>query len=144
MSENRANNPSFLIFGETVEILVTSRSTNYQVCVGLQTSPPGGGPPPHRHLGEDETFTVIRGEFEVFDGERWHPLRPGQAHTSPRGQVHAFRNTGTAEGSIMFITNGGGLDEYFAEIAPLHMPEDEERLKEISRHYRYEFVPQKR
>ena len=30
-----------------------------------------GKPPQHRHLGEDEIFTVIDGEFEFFDGESW-------------------------------------------------------------------------
>ena len=39
------NNPVFNIFGEPVEILITSKATNYSFCSGVQTSPPGGGPP---------------------------------------------------------------------------------------------------
>jgi mannose-6-phosphate isomerase-like protein (cupin superfamily) len=137
------DNPKFSVFGETIEIVVTSKSANYQMCAGIQISPPGGGPPPHRHLGEEEIFTVISGEFDLFDGERWHPLKPGDVRLSPRGQVHAFRNSGKTDGKMMFITNGGGLDEYFAEISSLRVPEDEERLNEINRHYQIEIMPLK-
>jgi hypothetical protein len=41
---------------------------------------------------------------------------------------------------MMFTTNGGGLDEYFAEISSLELPKDMERLQEISRFYRYEYL----
>ena len=54
------------VFGEPIEILASSTATNHAFVIGLQTSPPGGGPPPHRHLGEDEIFTVVDGEFEIF------------------------------------------------------------------------------
>ena len=41
---------------------------------------------------------------------------------------------------MMFTTNGGGLDEYFAKISSLKPPKDIERLQEISRFYRYEYL----
>ena len=43
----------------------------------------------------------------------------------------------------MFTTNGGGLDEYFAEISSLQRPRDMSRLQEISRFYRYEYLAPK-
>ena len=42
---------------------------------------------------------------------------------------------------MLFVTNGGGLDEYFAEISTLRLPEDLERLLEISKFSRYEYLP---
>ena len=105
------------VFGEPIEIIASSSTTNYAFVTGLQTSPPGGGPPPHRHLGEEEVFTVIGGEFEFFNGESWVPFRRGEVMYSLRGSYHGFRNVGQSAGKMMFTTNGGGLDEYFAEIS---------------------------
>jgi quercetin dioxygenase-like cupin family protein len=128
------------VFGEKIEIIASSQSTNYTFVIGVQTSPPGGGPPPHRHLGEDELFNVIEGEFEFFDGTSWKPFHRGEIRYSLRGSYHGFRNVGQTTGVMMFTTNGGGLDDYFAEIAPLQLPRDMDRLQEISRFYRYEYL----
>ncbi len=127
------------VFGELIEILVSSEESNYSLCAAVQTSPPGGGPPPHRHMREEETFIVLEGDYEFFDGQSWSPMRPGEIRFSMRGHYHAFRNTGTTTGRILFTTNGGGLDEYFAEISSLVLPRDIERLQEISKYYNYEY-----
>jgi hypothetical protein len=42
---------------------------------------------------------------------------------------------------MLFVTNGGGLDEYFAQISSLRLPDDLHRLLEISKVYRYEYLP---
>jgi uncharacterized cupin superfamily protein len=128
------------VFGEAIEIVASSASTNYAFVIGVQTSPPGGGPPPHRHLGEDEMFTVIDGEYEFFDGTAWTMFRRGEVRYSLHGNYHGFRNIGNTNGRLLFMTNGAGLDEYFAEISPLKLPQDKERLNEISRFYRYEYL----
>ena len=128
------------VFGEPIEIIVPSVASSYTVCIGIQTSPPGGGPPPHRHLREEETFVVLAGEYEFFDGLQWSPFAAGEVRCSLRGNYHAFRNVGTTPGRMMFITNGGGLDEYFESICGLVLPQDMDRLNEISRYYNYEFA----
>ena len=135
------DNPIIDVFGELIEILVTSRSTNYTCCVGVQTSPPGGGPPPHKHEREEETFVVLEGDFEFFDGQDWTPFKLGEVRCSLRGHYHGFRNTGTTAGRLMFVTNAGGLDEYFTLISPLELPRDFDHLTEISKHYGYVFLP---
>lgn len=128
------------VFGEAVQIVVPSTLSNYTACVGIQTSPPGGGPPPHRHLREEETFIVLEGTYEFFDGSVWARVKPGEARFSMRGSYHAFRNVGTTIGRMMFVTNGGGLDEYLQEISGLVLPNDMDRLNEISHFYNYEFA----
>lgn len=136
-----SNNPIIHVFGEPIEILVTSRSTNYTCCAGVQTCLPGGGPPPHKHEREEETFIVIEGEFELFTGQGWTPFALGEAKCSLRGEYHGFRNVGTTVGKMMFVTNAGGLDEYFASISALELPRDSDRLTEISKQYGYVFLP---
>ena len=134
------NNPVFNIFGEPVEILITSKATNYSFCSGVQTSPPGGGPPPHKHEREEEIFMVIEGDFEFFDGREWSRFMKDEVKYSMRGNFHGFRNCGETTGKLRFITTPGGLDEYFETISPLTLPEDMERLIEISKNYGYEFM----
>ena len=65
---------------------------------------------------------------------------PFQTKVSLRGNYHGFRNVGSAVGKMMFMATPGGLDEYFAEITNLQMPQDLDRLQEISRHYGYVFL----
>jgi quercetin dioxygenase-like cupin family protein len=54
--------------------------------------PPGGGPPPHTHSGEDETFYLLEGEIEFLLGEARITAGPGDFVNVPRGTVHCFRN----------------------------------------------------
>jgi uncharacterized cupin superfamily protein len=134
---------TFHVFGEQVEILVTTASTNGSFCMLVQTSPPGGGPPPHLHQFEDEIFTVLEGEFELFDGERYTRLEPGvHAHTL-RNQPHTFRNCGKVEGKMVCVAVGGRLDEYLESISPLEIPRDMERVLQISAEYGIHFLPPK-
>jgi quercetin dioxygenase-like cupin family protein len=131
---------TFKVFGETVEILVTSASTNNSFCMLVQTSPPGGGPPPHSHSLEDEIFTVVEGDFEIFDGKQWTRLAPGEHAHALRNQPHTFRNCGKTPGKMHCVAIDGHLDEYLEAISPLEIPKDMPRLLEISKEYGIAFL----
>ena len=93
---------------------------------------PGGGPPPHVHQQEDELFIALDPGFELFNGQEWLPLQPGNPQYSLRGQLHAFRNSGAAPARILIVATPGGLDEYLKEISIVNMPADEQLLYRIS------------
>ena len=131
---------TFQVFGQPVEVLASSRSTNRSFTVITQTCQPGEGVPPHVHANEDEFFTVLEGEFELFDGERWKPLPKGQSSFALRGQPHAFRAAGTSTSKMMVFCSPGGLDEYLESISQLAMPQDLERLVQISEPYGIRFL----
>jgi len=132
---------SFKVFGELVEIVVGSDETGRSFSMVTQVSPPGGGPPPHSHTNEDELFTVIEGEFELFDGETWHRLRAGETSYALRGGVHTFRNCGTTDGKLQIVVvPGTGFENYLEEISALKVPEDMARVLEISAMYGIRFV----
>jgi hypothetical protein len=63
----------------------------------------------------------------------------GRGRIFAESSYHAFRNVGTTIGRLLSITNSGGLDEYFLAISSLELPQDTERLAEISKHYGYVF-----
>ena len=125
----------------SLEIMVSSRSSHYTCCVFVETTPPGGGPPPHKHLKEEEIFTVLEGEYEFYKEGAWIPMMVGRSILSLRNTYHAFRNVGQSSGRMMLTTNGGGIDDYFRAISGLKVPQDIERLTEISNHYGYYYLP---
>ena len=52
----------------------------------------GGGPPPHRHLAEDELFTITEGRITFTAGERTRTVSAGESVFVPRGTRHLYRN----------------------------------------------------
>lgn len=57
---------TFKVFGEPVEVLIPGEMTGGSSITLTQVSPPGGGPPPHSHQNEDETFFVLEGQYEFL------------------------------------------------------------------------------
>jgi mannose-6-phosphate isomerase-like protein (cupin superfamily) len=132
---------SFYVLGELVEIVVSSAETNGTFCVLRQYSQPGGGPPPHVHAKEDEFFTVLEGEFEIFDGNAWQPVDQSQSAFTLRGNPHTFRNRGSKMGCIQATCVPGGLDLYLEELSRLSMPPVMEEVVRISDPYGISFLP---
>ena len=84
----------------------------------LAVCPPGQGPGLHAHRRTYETFTVLKGEFEVSwndDGGERARLRRFDTISFPPGVCRAFRNVGRGEGILQVIITGGVHD--MADIA---------------------------
>jgi quercetin dioxygenase-like cupin family protein len=79
----------------------------------LAVCPPGQGPELHAHVKTYETFTVLRGRFEV----RWNDtgserleLEELDTISVPPGVCRAFRNMGDREGILQVLITGGVHD----------------------------------
>jgi quercetin dioxygenase-like cupin family protein len=79
----------------------------------LAVCPPGQGPGLHSHRQTYETFTVMKGRFEV----RWNDDGSGAAILElydtvsfPPGVCRSFRNVGDEEGILQVIITGGVHD----------------------------------
>ena len=79
----------------------------------LAVCPPGQGPGLHSHRQTYETFTVLKGCFEV----RWNDDGSGSAVLGlydtvsfPPGVCRSFRNVGDSEGILQVIITGGVHD----------------------------------
>jgi len=84
----------------------------------LAVCPPGQGPGLHNHIKTYETFTVLKGRFEVSwgdDGSERAVLGPFDTISIPPGICRAFRNVGEEEGILQVIITGGVHD--MADIA---------------------------
>jgi len=132
---------SFPVLGEKVDILVSGESTGGKSMTLVQTSPPGGGPPPHCHQNEDETFVVLEGEYEYLAGGAWRKASAGDAFYGPRGEAHTFRNVGSTAGRILVVVAPAAFEAFLEEISPLSVPADLQKVLEIGARYGVTFPP---
>src|SRR5215212_1045370 len=75
----------------------------------------GGGPPPHIHRNEDETFYVLEGACTFRLGDETIVAGPGDFVNVPRGTVHCFRNDGTAPVRLVLSFSPAGMERFFEE-----------------------------
>ncbi|MGH7898822.1 MAG: cupin domain-containing protein [Candidatus Binatia bacterium] len=77
-------------------------------------TPKAGGPPPHVHEREDETFFVLEGEYAITVGEETFEAKPGSLVFAPRGIPHTYVATGERCRHITLITPPG-FESFFAD-----------------------------
>ncbi len=130
-------------FGEEVEFLLTGAQTGERMTQWIETTPPGGGTPPHSHKMEDENFYVIEGSAEFFRDGQWTAAGPGAVVFMPKGEVHAFRNSGPTALKMLITTMPSGFETFFTrcaeEFAKPGEP-DMPRLMEISAEHGIHFI----
>jgi quercetin dioxygenase-like cupin family protein len=79
------------------------------------------GPPLHRHIDFEETFTVVDGELFMDLGDRRGiVLRAGESVTVPPGAVHRYYNSGGAPATFRFRAEpGAAYEKSFRALAGL-------------------------
>ena len=122
----------FDIFGEPVELLVTSDQTGGSFSIGRQICKPGSGTPPHIHQNEDEVFSVVSGRFEIFDGQSWTEIPEHGVVFAPRNHVHCFRNCGPTDGTIQFISSGSRFDVFLEGLSRFTIPQEMQAMVDYS------------
>ncbi len=135
-----AREKSFSVLGEEIEILVGGGTSGGRSVTFTELVPAGGGPPPHSHQNEDETFFVLEGEFEFTESGRAVKRVAGESFHATRGAVHAFRNSGEKDGKLVIFAAPAGIDRFFEEISVLALPQDLPKLMEIGARYGIEFA----
>jgi quercetin dioxygenase-like cupin family protein len=128
------------IFSDTVDVYITGAMTNGATATIVQTSAPGGGPPPHIHTREDETLTILEGEYEFFFDGAWHPGSIGVPVFCPRGQAHTFRNVGKTSGKMLATVAPAGLEDFFDHLVGLSPAMDMPRIQQVFDDYGLAFA----
>jgi quercetin dioxygenase-like cupin family protein len=82
-------------------------------------TPPGAGPPQHRHSREDEAFYVLEGEYEFNVGGQRIRAPGGTFVFGPRGVAHSFRNIGATPARMLIVTQPAGIEKFFEELGRL-------------------------
>ncbi len=137
------------VVGDLVTFKISGEDTAGVFTLGEEIIPPEGGPPPHVHTHEDETFYVLEGELEFVVGERTITATTGSVVFAPRGILHSFRNVGSTASRMAVIIAPAGLERFFEEVGepvtdPSSPPDgspDIERLVAVARNYGIEILP---
>jgi quercetin dioxygenase-like cupin family protein len=107
--------PTFWGPGDMYRFLVTGEETGGAYFAMEALVPPGGGPPPHIHRNEDETFYVVEGEVDFRLGDETMTAAVGDFVNVPRGRVHCFHNSGTEAMRMILTFTPAGIEKFFEE-----------------------------
>ena len=136
------------IVGDIYRFLATGNETNGRYTMFEAVVLPGGGPPPHIHTREDETFYVLEGEITFQMGDERLVAGPGTFVNMPIGNAHSFRNETEETARMLISLMPSGLEEYFFEVGqpfdgalpPKPSPEEIQTLLEAAPRFGIEFV----
>ncbi|GIE32558.1 hypothetical protein Ait01nite_056030 [Actinoplanes italicus] len=101
--------------GDVYSVRLQAAQTGGSVGIVEASVPPGGGPVPHTHAEQDETFYLLSGELEFLDGERTFTAVTGDIVHIPRMVRHRFKNVGLHTTRLLFIYTPGGAEGLFVE-----------------------------
>jgi mannose-6-phosphate isomerase-like protein (cupin superfamily) len=122
--------------GNRTRFLATHRLTGgefglYKVDMG----PRAPGPTTHFHRSISESFFILSGEVQLFDGERWITARRDDFLYVPVGGLHAFKNgSDEAASMLLLFSPGAPREEYFEKVAEMATRGGEEFAEFLVRH----------
>ena len=103
--------------GDTYRMLVDGRHTGgLFTMIGIRVLP-GGGPPPHIHRREDETFYVIEGELQLWVDGKTIDAPAGTCVFAPRGIPHRFTNASSQPTRFLVIASPSGFEDFLLSFA---------------------------
>ncbi len=111
-----ATGPMFMGPGDTYTFLATGAETDgaYFVMEGLV--PPDGGPPPHIHHNQDESFYIVEGQMEILLGDQVYEAKAGDFVHVTKGTRHRFINRSqTPTKMVLTFVPAGDIEQFFRE-----------------------------
>jgi quercetin dioxygenase-like cupin family protein len=124
--------------GDVYRFLITGAETAGAYFAMEAFVPPGGGPPPHIHRNEDETFYVVEGSCDFRLGDERITAGVGDFVNVPRGAVHCFHNAGTLPARMILTFTPANIEKFFEEtleraLDPTQPPPD--NIDEVAARY---------
>jgi quercetin dioxygenase-like cupin family protein len=131
------------VLGIPMVIRLRGDDTNGIVSAVESHDVPGGGPPPHIHSREDETFQILEGEYEWTVGAEKFVAKQGATIFAPRGIPHSYRYLSQTPGRLMCVITPAGFEGFFEAIAALTSQQQQNlpRVMEIANSFGLKFLP---
>ncbi|HEY3100161.1 MAG TPA: cupin domain-containing protein [Methylomirabilota bacterium] len=127
--------------GRFADVKLVGRQTGESVMVFEETVPAGTKSTLHLHHDSDEVAWVLEGEIIFMIGDEVSVGGPGTCAFFPRNVRHAWKNSGSHTGRVLFLYTPASAGAYVEELmhragAPMN---DAER-KELRERYQWEIL----
>jgi quercetin dioxygenase-like cupin family protein len=104
------------VVGDLYRFLATGEETDGKYAMWEAIVPPGGGPPPHIHSREEESFLILEGEITfTVNGEKI-VATTGTFANMPVGSLHSFKNATDKTARMIISVAPAGLEKMFFEV----------------------------
>ena len=104
------------VVGDVYRFLAVSDETNGKYAMWEATVLPGGGPPPHVHSREEESFYILEGEITFSFGEERLVAAAGMFANVSVGTLHSFKNETNRPAKMLISVGPAGLEQMFFEV----------------------------
>lgn len=116
--------------GTRVHYLATGASTDDRFGLYRWEMVAGaGGPGPHFHRTFSESFYVLSGTVQVYDGAEWRDCAAGAFVHVPEGGIHAFRGGDEPATMLIHFAPGAPREAYFEGGPAMAEATDEEKAE---------------
>jgi quercetin dioxygenase-like cupin family protein len=104
------------VVGDVYRFLATGDETDGRYAMFEAVVFPGGGPPPHIHSREEESFFVLEGEITFQVGDERIIAKAGTFANMPVGSLHSFKNNTDKPARMIVSVAPAGLEKMFLEV----------------------------
>ncbi len=104
------------VVGDVYRFLATGDETDGRYAMFEAHVSPGGGPPPHIHSREEESFYVLEGEITFQVSDQQFVAKAGTFANMPVGSLHSFRNNTDKLARMIISVAPAGLEKMFLEV----------------------------
>lgn len=111
-----AEGRTIAVVGDVYRFLATGEETGGKYAMWEAIVPPGGGPPPHIHSREEESFYILEGEITFHVGDERIVATPGTFANMPVGSRHSFKNETDKTARMILSVAPAGLEQMFFEV----------------------------
>jgi len=108
--------PAFWGPGDRYTFLVTGAQSDGAYFTLEALVPPRGGPPPHLHRREHESFYLLEGTVSLTVGNQTIRASKGDFVHIPRGTLHTFRDDGETVARMLVVFSPAGMEKYMEEV----------------------------
>jgi len=126
--------------GRFADLKLLGCETNESIMLFEETVPAGTKSLFHLHRESDEVAWVLAGEITFQIGDEVSVGGPGTCAFFPRNIPHAWKNTGSETGRVLFLYTPAAAGGYVEELLNCPGPMDDDERRTLRERYRWEVV----
>jgi mannose-6-phosphate isomerase-like protein (cupin superfamily) len=126
--------------GRFFDLKLLANQTDDGIMMFEETLPAGTTSLHHLHHNSDEVAWVLEGEFAFKIGDEITSGGPGTCAFVPRNVAHAWKNTGSETGRVLFLYTPAGAGGWIEAMADHGTPKNAAERAEFCERYGWEIL----